>query len=235
MPFVQQLAIYFGLLALNAWGAIPPLPPINARTLRAMLPITSSFLLYLILGMLALKGVSIPMYASLRRFTVLFVMAFEYIVSRQLNSSAVLCTIGVQVIGCVMAAVNDVEYDLYGYIAIGLYNAATAIYLVIIKSTKGKHDFLNSYSMMYLNSVMLLPVLLVMSLVTGELAAMKSFEYLYEFNFLFSFSMSAVLAFVLNYAIFWNTTANSALTQVFYHKKINNFFDVFGIFCCCCC
>ena len=34
-----------------------------------------------------------------------------------------------------------------------------------------------------------------------------------EFAFLLSFTASALLAFVLNYAIFWNTSANSALTQ----------------------
>lgn len=71
-----------------------------------------------------------------------------------------------------------------------------------------------SFSMMYLNSVMLIPVLFGMSIYTGEIKTMMAFPKLFDYNFLFSFTMSAVLAFVLNYAIFWNTSANSALTQV---------------------
>jgi len=83
----------------------------------------------------------------------------------------------------------------------------------VIKHIKVKHDFLNSFSMMYLNSVLLIPVLFVASLLTGEFNTMRSFAYISELNFLFSFTMSSLLAFVLNYAIFWNTSANSALTQ----------------------
>eukprot|EP00019_Armaparvus_languidus_P013010 CAMPEP_0168582906 /NCGR_PEP_ID=MMETSP0420-20121227/2247_1 /TAXON_ID=498008 /ORGANISM="Pessonella sp." /LENGTH=221 /DNA_ID=CAMNT_0008617455 /DNA_START=288 /DNA_END=949 /DNA_ORIENTATION=+ len=178
-----------------------------------MLPVSVAFLFYLILGMLALRGVSIPMYASLRRFTVVFVMSFDYLISGITHSTPVTLTVALQIMGCVLAAVNDLEYNPSGYAYIFLYNAATAIYLVIIKHVKTRNDFLNSFSMMYLNSVMLIPTLIVTSYVLGDIDRVRQFEHVYEMGFIVSFLASAILAFVLNYAIFWNTSANSALTQ----------------------
>jgi solute carrier family 35 protein len=178
-----------------------------------MLPVSLSFLAYLLLGMMALQGVSIPMYASLRRFTVVFVMFFDYFVDSRWHSSAVVLTVVVQVIGCVLAAAHDLEYNPSGYAYIALYNAATAIYLVVIKMVKTRNDYLDNFGMMYLNSVALIPALTVISYFTGDYTAMMAFPYRGEFGFIVSFVASAVLAFVLNYAIFWNTSANSALTQ----------------------
>jgi hypothetical protein len=77
------------LIGLHLAGTIKKLPPVNATTLGHMLPVSLSFLAYLLLGMMALQGVSIPMYASLRRFTVVFVMFFDYFVDSRWHSSAV--------------------------------------------------------------------------------------------------------------------------------------------------
>jgi len=213
MPLVQQVVIFVGLVALDKAGVINSLPPLNSKTLLTMLPVSVAFLFYLILGMLALRGVSIPMYASLRRFTVVFVMSFDYLISGITHSTPVTLTVALQIMGCVLAAVNDLEYNPSGYAYIFLYNAATAIYLVIIKHVKTRNDFLNSFSMMYLNSVMLIPTLIVTSYVLGDIDRVRQFEHVYEMGFIVSFLASAILAFVLNYAIFWNTSANSALTQ----------------------
>jgi len=114
MPLVQQVVIFVGLVVLDRWNIIAPLPAVNGHTLRVMLPISVAFLFYLVLGMLALWGVSIPMYASLRRFTVVFVMFFDYAISRLTHSQLIVLTVGIQVLGCVMAAVNDIEYDPRG-------------------------------------------------------------------------------------------------------------------------
>jgi solute carrier family 35 protein len=213
MPLVQQLVIWAGLVALAASGTIKALPPVTVTTLSHMAVVSLAFLAYLLLGMLALKGVSIPMYASLRRFTVVFVMFFDYLVDAKFHSHAVIATVVVQVVGCALAAMHDVEYNPSGYAYIALYNAATALYLVAIKFAKTKHVYLDNFGMMYLNSITLIPALAVLAYFMGDYDAMAAFPYAGEFGFLVSFVASAVLAFVLNYAIFWNTSANSALTQ----------------------
>jgi solute carrier family 35 protein len=213
MPLVQQLVIWAGLVALAASGTIKALPPVTVTTLSHMAVVSLAFLAYLLLGMLALKGVSIPMYASLRRFTVVFVMFFDYLVDAKFHSHAVIATVVVQVVGCALAAMHDVEYNPSGYAYIALYNAATALYLVAIKFAKTKHVYLDNFGMMYLNSITLIPALAVLAYFMGDYDAMAAFPYAGEWGFLVSFVASAVLAFVLNYAIFWNTSANSALTQ----------------------
>jgi hypothetical protein len=54
---------------------------------------------------------------------------------------------------------------------------------------------------------------LLIVLATGETRAALSSPHWGSFGFLLSLFASSVLAFVLNYAIFWNTAVNSALTQ----------------------
>jgi solute carrier family 35 protein len=48
---------------------------------------------------------------------------------------------------------------------------------------------------------------------TGEMDSALSSPYLHDTGFIISLLSSSLLAFALNYAIFWNTAVNSALTQ----------------------
>lgn len=65
---------------------------------------------------------------------------------------------------------------------------------------------------LFLNSVASLPFLVLLSIVTGEIRTITSYEYLYSFHFQVAFFGAAILAFALNYFIFWCTAANSPLT-----------------------
>ncbi|KAL6536205.1 UDP-N-acetylglucosamine transporter ugnt1 [Orobanche gracilis] len=57
------------------------------------------------------------------------------------------------------------------------------------------------------------PVLLLWTLLHGDLEMSMNFPYLFSPGFLVVLLLSCILAFFLNYSIFLNTTLNSALTQ----------------------
>jgi solute carrier family 35 protein len=67
--------------------------------------------------------------------------------------------------------------------------------------------------MMWCNGVMTAPAVLASTMATGELAAVGTFRRLGEFSFEAVVVASCALAFALNYAVFLNTSLNSALTQ----------------------
>ena len=86
------------------------------------------------------------------------------------------------------------------------------MYLACI-SRYGKSSGLNSFGMMWCNGVMTAPAVLASTMATGELAAVGTFRLLGEFSFEAVVVASCALAFALNYAVFLNTSLNSALTQ----------------------
>ncbi|KAL8206260.1 hypothetical protein R6Q57_009811 [Mikania cordata] len=53
------------------------------KTLLTTLPLAVSYLLYMLVSMESVRGVSVPMYTTLRRTTVAFTMIVEYVLVRQ--------------------------------------------------------------------------------------------------------------------------------------------------------
>jgi len=191
----------------------------STRNLRKMVPLGLTFILYMVLGMIAMKVVNIPMYTTLRRTTVVFVMALEWFVSRKSSSLSVKAAVGLMLAGALLAGANDLNFELLGYAIVMLYNAATAAYLVLVnhlsaaEKERGGSQQLKSWDFMFYNNLISIPLLLVIIACTGETAAAWNSPHWSSFGFHVSLFCSSVLAFVLNYAIFWNTAVNSALTQ----------------------
>lgn len=189
---------------------------------RLLLPISLSFVAYMVLGMLAMKLVSLPMYTTLRRTTVVFVMVLEYLTMSKHSSTAVKGSVAVMVVGAVVAGWKDIRFDVTSYVIVFTYNACTALYLVLINqiSTREQqhahHEHrppLSQWDFMYYNNLTTIPLLAVTVLATGETNSLLHSPYLHSPTFHLSLLASSLLAFVLNYAIFRNTAVNSALTQ----------------------
>ena len=189
---------------------------------RLLVPISLSFVAYMVLGMLAMKLVSLPMYTTLRRTTVVFVMALEWLTMDKGSSTAVKASVAVMVVGAVVAGWKDMRFDLTSYAIVFTYNGFTALYLVLInqistrEKLEAKHEHrppLTQWDFMYYNNLTTIPLLAATVLVTGETGSLLQSPYLSSPLFHLSLLASSLLAFVLNYAIFRNTAVNSALTQ----------------------
>ena len=196
--------------------------PFTLANFRLLVPISLSFVAYMVLGMLAMKLVSLPMYTTLRRTTVVFVMALEYLTMNKGSSSAVKASVAVMVVGAVVAGWKDMRFDVTSYVIVFTYNGFTALYLVLINqiSTRERqqaaHEHraaLTQWDFMYYNNLTTISLLTIAVLATGETSSLLQSPYLSSPLFHLSLLASSLLAFVLNYAIFRNTAVNSALTQ----------------------
>ena len=196
--------------------------PFNFNNFRTLLPISLSFLVYMVLGMLAMKLVSLPMYTTLRRTTVLFVMVIEWLTLGKGSSWLVKLSVLVMVVGAVVAGWKDMRFDLTSYTIVFIYNGFTALYLVLINSIstrerqRAQHSHtipLTQWDFMYYNNLTTIPLLALAVLLTGETKSLYNSPHLTTPMFHMSLLASSLLAFVLNYAIFKNTAVNSALTQ----------------------
>ncbi|XP_078438294.1 UDP-N-acetylglucosamine transporter UGNT1-like [Wolffia australiana] len=204
----------------DSYGSLfVPLP-----TLIHTLPVSFSYLLYMLASMESIRGVNVPMYTTLRRTTVVFTMVVEYFLSRQKYSGPIFGSVGLIVFGAFVAGARDMSYDTYGYTVVILANVTTAIYLATIARV-GKSSGLNSFGLMWCNGLVCGPVLLLWTFLQGDLSRTKDFPDLYSPGFQVVMLFSCILAFFLNYCIFLNTSLNSALTQT----MCGNLKDLFTI------
>lgn len=195
---------------------------------RKMLPLSLSFLAYMVSGMFSMKQVSVPMYTTLRRTTILFVLGLEIILrTAKLPSLAVFGSILLMLIGALVASYGDLNFDLFSYLVVGVYNFFTALYLVLINRISAsekklvsqssnqvsKYVPLNQWDYMFYNNLINIPFLIVIILSTGEQTKLMNNPSINQPGFHICLLASSLLAFLLNYAIFVNTAVNSALTQ----------------------
>ncbi|XP_042516935.1 UDP-N-acetylglucosamine transporter UGNT1-like [Macadamia integrifolia] len=188
----------------------PTLVPL--KTLIRTSPLAITYLLYMLASMESVRGVNVPMYTTLRRTTVVFTMLVEYFLTRQKYSSSVVGSVGLIILGAFIAGARDLSFDFFAYAIVFIANIATAVYLATI-ARLGKSSGLNSFGLMWCNGIICVPVLLFWTFVRGDLEMTMTFPYLYSPGFQAVMLLSCIMAFLLNYCIFLNTTLNSALTQ----------------------
>ncbi|XP_028781408.1 UDP-N-acetylglucosamine transporter UGNT1-like [Neltuma alba] len=189
-----------------------PATIVSLKTLAQTLPLGLTYLLYMIVTMESVRGINVPMYTTLRRTTVAFTMIVEYFLTGQTHSRFVICSVGVIIAGAFIAGARDLAFDAYSYSIVFLANICTAVYLSSIARI-GKSSGLNTFGLMWCNGIICGPILLIWSSIRGDLTKTLNFPYFYDHGFQAVMLLSCLLAFLINYFVFLNTTLNSALTQ----------------------
>lgn len=182
------------------------------KTLYGTLPLALTYLLYMLLSMESVRSISVPMYTTLRRTTLGITMIVEYLLVGQKHSPYVISSVIVIIIGAFVAGARDLSFDAYGYTIVFMANICTAVYLASIARI-GKSSGLNSFGLMWCNGIICLPVLLLWTLLSGDLEVTLNFPHLYSTGFQAVLLLSCSMAFLINYFVFSNTILNSALTQ----------------------
>ncbi|PSR84526.1 UDP-N-acetylglucosamine/UDP-glucose/GDP-mannose transporter like [Actinidia chinensis var. chinensis] len=196
-----------------------PATLVPLKTLVHTLPLALSYLLYMLASMESVRGVSVPMYTTLRRTTVAFTMVTEYLLVGQKHSLSVVCSVAIVILGALVAGARDLSFDSYSYAVVFISNICTAIYLAsvarvdIVSTLSGKSSGLNSFGLMWCNGLLCGSILLFWTLAKGDLEVTMNFPHLFSPGFQVVMLLSCILAFLLNYSVFLNTTLNSALTQ----------------------
>ncbi|XP_010496777.2 PREDICTED: putative UDP-sugar transporter DDB_G0278631 [Camelina sativa] len=197
---------------------------VTTRRLFQTIPLAFTYLFYMLVTMESVRNINVPMYTTLRRTTILFTMIMEYFLTGQKHSASIIFSVGIIILGAIIAGIRDLSFDGYGYGLVFTANICTATYLALIARI-GKSSGLNIFGLMWCNGIICIPFLLLWTSVKGELEAMLSFPHLYSLGFQVVICLSCMLAFLINYSVFLNTTLNSALT----HSICGNLKDLFTI------
>eukprot|EP00124_Ichthyophonus_hoferi_P003998 Ihof_evm3s393 gene=Ihof_evmTU3s393 len=208
---ISQFVSSIIALAIGNHFKIISFPPLSMEIFWKVFPLPFLFMLNTLTGLGGTKLISIPMFTVLRRFSILFTMILEGYYLGYQSSPKVKLSVFMMLLGAIVAAYDDLVFDMAGYTYIMVNNIATALNGVVMKKKLDSKD-LGTFGLMYYNSLFSLPILIVYFMFQGEWEGVRNFDQWFNFGFLTCFLCASMMGFVLNFSIFHCTKVNSALT-----------------------
>lgn len=189
-------------------------PDFSMSACRKVFPLPLIFLANTVTGLSGTKAISLPMFAVLRRFSILFTMVLEARLLGNTFQFGLKLSVFLMLLGAIVAAFSDLAFDLNGYTWIMANNACTAANGVFMKKMLDPKDksSLGKFGLMYYNCLLSLPVVMMVVYTEGKLQEIRNFADLGNAAFQIYFVASSVMGFVLTFAIVVCTQVNSALT-----------------------
>lgn len=206
-----QLAASIVVLGLGKRLKIVSFAPLQRNTFRKIFPLPLIFLGNMMFGLGGTQALSLPMFAALRRFSILMTMLLELKILGIRPSTAVQVSVYGMIGGALLAASDDLSFNMQGYAYVMITNAMTAANGVYVKKKLDTSE-IGKYGLMFYNSLfMFLPALLI-TYASGDWDKSLAFGEWHNPYFLIQFLMSCFMGFILSYSTIMCTQYNSALT-----------------------
>ena len=167
--------------------------------------------------------VNIPMYVSLRKLLTGMTFVYQYFFKKKKISKLNILEVILLTIGAILTGLDDYSTDIKGYIAVFLKNTTGLINLEVSENFKKKNGVTNLKLLIY-NSFLVIPILLVTIIITGEYNRLKlylntehNFQY---YRLCIQLFFSCVIELTTNASFFMSNEKNSSLfTQLLSDTK----------------
>eukprot|EP00873_Tetraselmis_striata_P022039 jgi/Tetstr1/442303/TSEL_030444.t1 len=203
------------LIALLQMSIIAPVcyaisrPKLSFNHVLKLLPLAMVNVCNVVLGLLGTAGLTVPMFIALRRFTLVTTIICEYVLYRKVHDWQTLLAVGIMVTGGLIAALNDLNFKLLGYLAVLGNDVATSLYLVLMKNIS--HD-LTATGLLFYNSFLSLPLLCGAVALAYPDQGWREYEYSSYPAFQVVLISSCCLGLTINHSTFVCTRMNDPLT-----------------------
>jgi len=123
---IGQMASTILLLQVASSLKIITLPKFSVNTLSSIWPLPLFYVGNMVFGLGGTKALSLPMLTVLRRFSILMTMVGEWVMLDIRAPQNVRICVFLMIFGAVVAAVNDLAFNLQGYLFVLLNDVCTA-------------------------------------------------------------------------------------------------------------
>ena len=173
-----------------------------------IMPISVLYCLNGALALVAVRELSVPSYTLVKRLAPMCSLSLEFMVLGKRSKPRVIRSIAVMMIGTVLAARADTKATILGW-GCGLGSCLfQGLYLTLVKKT-GAESGMNSFSVLYHHSILSLPILFCLILLTGEVQPLISYPQWGDASFMLILACSLFMGVMLNYALFLATEYTS--------------------------
>lgn len=161
-------------------------PKLSLQLFRGLAPLAFVNVLNVISGLVGTGGLNVPMFIALRRFTLLFTILLERYWLKKSHDWPTLSAMGIMISGALIAAATDLTFNPIGYVAVLCNDALTSLYLIMVKNTPVTSG-VSTNGMLFYNSTLSLPMLILAVFLFGEPAQISEYPLLRNPQFLVSF------------------------------------------------
>ena len=186
-------------------------PDFEIGVVKKIFPLPLLYLGNLVFGLSSTKSLSLPMFTVLRRFSILLTLLLEVYVLKKIPSKLIVFSVFLMIGGALVAALNDLAFDMYGYVMILLNDLCTAANNVYMKKKLNAKE-LGKYGITFYNSLFMVFPIFLMALNNGQVDAAIKYEGWNNGSFVFQFFLSCVMGFILMYSVILCNAYNSPLT-----------------------
>lgn len=204
-------------------------PILSWQLLRGLAPLAIVNVLNVVSGLVGTGGLNVPMFIALRRFTLLFTILLERYWLKKTHDWPTLSAMGIMIGGALIAAATDLTFNPSGYAAVLCNDLLTSLYLIMVKNTPATNG-LSTTGMLFYNSTLSLPMLLMAMIYMGEPRAVLTYPQLYSPNFLLVLFLASALGLSINHSTFVCTRINEPLMTSVAGNLKNAVMTVVGAF-----
>lgn len=208
---IGQMAASIVVLYFGKKIHVVTFPDIAKDTARKIFPLPLIYLGNMMFGLGGTQALSLPMFAALRRFSILMTMLLELKILGVRPSFAVQVSVYAMIGGALLAASNDLSFNMEGYTYVMITNALTAANGVYVKKKLDTID-IGKYGLLFYNSLFMFLPGLAMTYMVGDLERSLAFQHWSDPLFVIQFLLSCFMGFILSYSTILCTQHNSALT-----------------------
>lgn len=203
-------------------------PNLTRETPSKLYPLPLIYLGNMMFGLGGTQALNLPMFAALRRFSILMTMLLEIKVLNTHPSIAIQFSVYSMVFGALIAASNDLTFNMKGYTFIMITNVLTAANGVFMKKKLDTSE-MGKYGLLYYNSLFMIIPAFIGTWAIGDLKLVFEYKYWNDPVFLVQFLLSCVMGFILSYSTILCTQYNSALTTTIVGCLKNIFVTYLGM------
>lgn len=204
-------------------------PTLSRELLGTLAPLAMVNVFNVMCGLLGTAGLNVPMFITLRRFTLLFTIMLERFWLKKTHDLSTIGAMTVMIGGALLAAATDLTFSVRGYAAVLGNDVLTSLYLIMVKNTPSTSG-LTTAGMLFYNSTLSLPMLALAAVVAGEPGRVLVYPLLLNRQFQAVLLLATAMGLSINHSTFVCTRVNEPLMTSVAGNMKNALMTVIGAF-----